>query len=64
VLHLRLRLVLNNCPSENDSALIALVNRPSGYSSQSRWDELSKNLRLKKLTVRHCALESGFTVEP
>src|SRR5262245_30085410 len=47
VLHLRLGLVLNNCPSENDFALIAVVNRPSGYSSQSRWDELSKHLRLK-----------------
>jgi len=43
VLHLRLGLVLNNYPSENDFALIAVVNRPSGYSSQSRWDELSKD---------------------
>src|SRR5581483_6509037 len=33
--------------SENDSTLIACVNRPSGYSSESRWDELSQNLRLR-----------------
>jgi hypothetical protein len=28
-----LRLVLNNCPSEKDSTLIAVVNRPSGHPS-------------------------------
>jgi quercetin dioxygenase-like cupin family protein len=34
--------------SENDSAPIAVVHRPSGYSSESRWDKGSQNLRLRE----------------
>ena len=48
VLHLHLRLVLNNCPSENHSTLDRSCKSSQRiFFVRSRWDEISEELRLK-----------------